>query len=198
MRPERQRRRRTGEPGPHATRGPARPVRGCTGTAAGLATPPAAGHGPLPAAPGRARSRVAAAADGHGPVIDLQADGAGVLRLQAAVAARRPGRWLPLLSRGHQAAEHRHPGARPAPTASRCPGLARPARHGRYCAALTSSEGAAPSRASRPSLRRAEVIRARPRAVGTAVCDGIRRAHVSGGRGLRGAGAWGADPGAAA
>lgn len=105
------------------------------------------------------------------------------------------------------AAEPRPPGCGTSPSRGQAraarlplswPGPARPARHGRYCAALTSSEGAAPSRASRPSRRRAGVIRARPRAVGTAVCDGLRRAHVSGGRGLRGAGAWGADPGAAA
>lgn len=73
------------------------------------------GPDPPPAGSRRARSRVAAAADGHRPIVHLQADGTAELCLQAAVAARGPGWRLPLLCRGHQAAEHRHPPARPPP-----------------------------------------------------------------------------------
>lgn len=73
------------------------------------------GPDPPPAGSRRARSRVAAAADGHWPIVHLQADGTAELCLQAAVAARGPGWRLPLLCRGHQAAEHRHPPARPPP-----------------------------------------------------------------------------------
>lgn len=90
---------------------------------------------PPPAGSRRALSRVAAAADGHWPMVHLQADGTAELRLQAAVAARGPSRRLPLLRRGHQAAEHRHPraGRRRRP-------LSRPAdrRHCRDGAALAS------------------------------------------------------------
>lgn len=93
-----------------------------------------------------AHSRVAAAADGHRPVVHLQADRAAVLRLQAAVAARRPARRLPLLSRSHQAAEHRHPGAGPATAAAAVPVPARPGQ----------------VRASPPRRRGADVIRERP------------------------------------
>lgn len=89
---------------------------------AGLTSPSpraAARHDPGPDSPPagsrRARSRVAAAADGHWPIVHLQADGTAELRLQAAVAARGPSWRLPLLCRGHQAAEHRHPPARPPP-----------------------------------------------------------------------------------
>jgi hypothetical protein len=73
------------------------------------------GPDPPPAGSRRALSRVAAAADGHWPMVHLQADGTAELRLQAAVAARGPSRRLPLLRRGHQAAEHRHPRGRPPP-----------------------------------------------------------------------------------
>lgn len=73
------------------------------------------GPDPPPAGSRRARSRVAAAADGHRPIVHLQADGTAELCFQAAVAARGPGWRLPLLCRGHQAAEHRHPPARPPP-----------------------------------------------------------------------------------
>lgn len=112
----------------------------CAGVASDL---PAAA--PDPAASRRpAHSRVAAAADGHGPVVDFQADGAAVLRLQGAVAASGPARRLSLLSRAHQAAEHRHPGARPAAAAASAPVPARPARHGRAVAELTSEGAPAP------------------------------------------------------
>lgn len=148
-----------GEPGRRCAGSPAPPPEPSARLAPGL-RPAAAGLGPLP---GRARipspqrrpgpaasrrpahSRVAAAADGHRPVVHLQADRAAVLRLQAAVTARRPARRLPLLSRSHQAAEHRHPGARPAAAAAPVP--ARPGQLG----------------ASRPRRRRADVIRAAPR-----------------------------------
>lgn len=89
--------------------------------------------------PARARSRVAAAADGHWPMVHLQADRTAELSLQAAVTARGPSRWLPLLRGGHQAAEHRHAGAGRRRRRRRRP-LSRPAdwRHCRDGAALAS------------------------------------------------------------
>lgn len=91
--------------------------------------------------PARARSRVAAAADGHWPMVHLQADGTAELSLQTAVTARGPSRWLPLLRGGHQAAEHRHAraGRRHRRRHRRRP-LSRPAdwRHCRDGAALAS------------------------------------------------------------
>lgn len=135
-------------------------------------------------------------------MVHFQADGAAVLSLQAAVAARGPARRLPLLSRGHQAAEHRHPGARPAAAAAPVP--ARPARHGPDGAALMSSERTPPPaytsrsrrrrtdvlrrvpvRASRLRQCRADAIRARPIAAALPSIP-ARRRHVPGGRGLRG------------
>lgn len=93
---------------------------------------------PLPAGSRRARSRVTAAADGHRPVVHLQADGTAELRLQAAVTARGTSRRLPLLRRSHQTAEHRHP----RPGRRRRP-LSRPGgrRHRRDGAALASPLG---------------------------------------------------------
>lgn len=101
------------------------------------------GRDPPPAGSRRARSRVAAAADGHRPIVHLQADGTAELRLQAAVAARGPSWRLPLLCRGHQAAEHRHP----RPGRRRRP-LSRPGgrRHCRDGAVLTSPLAPPPPR----------------------------------------------------
>lgn len=198
-------------------REPRAPARALRGPGSGAA---AAGLGPLP---GRARipfpqrrpgpaasrrpahSRVAAAADGHRPVVHLQADRAAVLRLQAAVTARRPARRLPLLSRGHQAAEHRHPGAGPAAAAALFrPGRASSQLHGRDGAALTSSgqrpapaplvtaaappslvRAPPPAGRAQPGRRPADVIRTRLR-VAAAHCSATPRSHVPGWRGLRG------------
>lgn len=113
---------------------------------------PRTGLEPPPAASRRVRSRVAAAADGHRPVVHLQTDGATVLRLQAAVAARGPGWRLPLMRRSHQAAEHRHPGpghrrrppSRPArPARHHRDGAAPPPRHG-HAGVSPTSRAAAP------------------------------------------------------
>lgn len=108
------------------------------------------GPDPPPAGSRRARSRVAAAADGHWPMVHLQADGTAELRLQAAVAARGPSRRLPLLRRGHQAAEHRHPRA-----GHRRRPLSRPAdrRHCRDGAALASPLSPSCCVTTAPALR---------------------------------------------
>lgn len=136
---------RRGRGGCRASLGPGAGCARGRGVGTGPAVPcprSAAGHDPGPDPPPagsrRALSRVAAAADGHWPMVHLQADGTAELRLQAAVTTRGPSRRLPLLRRGHQAAEHRHPrpGRRRRPLSR--PGGGRHRRDGavwRHCSA---------------------------------------------------------------
>lgn len=85
--------------------------------------------------PSPAHSRVTAAAYSHGFVVDFQADGAAVLRLEA-VGGGRDARvlvllMLPVLGGGHQVPEHCHDrrGASAAPSPQRLQQDINTARH---------------------------------------------------------------------